>query len=260
VRFPGMDPYLEDPRLWPDVHARLIVYLAEHLQPQLRPRYRAAVETRVFVEGPDREIIPDVWLRRHQPQPGPAAAVLDADTPVEVQVTELEIHETFVQILDCQTGQRVVTVVEVLSPTNKLAGPGRSSFLAKQHEILRSQAHLVEIDLLRQGPHVLAVPEAVAAQLRPYDYLVSVNRAAGTRSRFQLYARRLRERLPRVRIPLADTDPDVVLDLQTVLERTYEAGAYEDQINYGAACMPLLPPEEQTWANECIRTSQPPSS
>lgn len=97
--FPGMDPYLEDPRIWAGVHSRFIVYLADQLQPLIRPRYIAAVEERVFVQGPEqREIIPDTWLKRHRPEAPPAAsaAVLDVDTPVVMQVPELEIHERFV--------------------------------------------------------------------------------------------------------------------------------------------------------------------
>jgi hypothetical protein len=126
--FPGMDPYLEDPRIWPGVHSRFIVYLADQLQPLIRPRYIAAVEERVFVQGPDqREIIPDAWLKRHRPEENLAAstAVLDVDTPVVMQVPELEIHESYIEILDRESEQRVVTVIELLNPTNKFPGAGQ---------------------------------------------------------------------------------------------------------------------------------------
>ena len=255
--FPGMDPYLEDPQIWPDLHSRLIVYIAEHLQPLLRPRYVTSIETRVFVEGPDRSIIPDVWLKRSQPKSGgPGTAILDADAPVEVEVPELEVHETFLEILDRQAGQRVVTVLEVVSPSNKFAGPGRESYLAKQREVLSSATHLVEIDLLRAGPHVLAVPEWIAQGKGPYDYLVAVNRAEGPRKKFQLYPRRLRERLPRIRVPLADDDPDVHLDLQAVLDHTYEMGGYQDRLDYDRPGVPPLSPENQDWATERVRAAR----
>jgi len=148
--FPGMDPYLEDPQVWPDVHASLIVYLREHLRPLLRPRYIVAIESRVFVEGPasDRPIIPDAWVRPTRPEaPDETAVLLEADPAVEVQVLPLEVEETYLTIRDRQSGQRLVTVIEVVSPTNKYAGPGRESYVAKQTEIRRSTAHLVEIDL-----------------------------------------------------------------------------------------------------------------
>jgi hypothetical protein len=192
--FPGMDPYLEDPQLWPGVHASFVVYVRDHLLPVLRPRYIAAVEERVYVEGPDREV----------------------DT--------IEVHEPYITILDRQSGKHVVTVIEVVSPTNKYAGPGRLSYLSKQREVLGSETHLVEIDLLRTGPHVLAVPVSTARSQGTYDDLISVNRAKNSRAKFELYLRNLRQRLPRIRIPLAEGDPDVKLDLQAVLEQTYDRG------------------------------------
>jgi hypothetical protein len=145
-----------------------------------------------------------------------------------------------------------VTVLEMVSPTNKYAGPGRVSYVAKQTEVRRSTAHLVELDLLRTGPHVVAVPESAAQRHGPYDYLVCVNQAFGLRDRFQLYPRRVRERLPRIRLPLAEPDPDIVLDVQAVLARTYEAGGYAERLHYALPCVPPLPPEDQTWADALI--------
>ena len=257
--FPGMDPYLEAPGVWPDVHTRLIVYIAEQLQPRLRPRYSVAVERRVFVESPEHQFVPDVVVRKSQPaRPATAAGavVLEIDPPVEVHVPALEVREAYLQILDRQSQKRVVTVLEVVSPTNKYAGPGRDSYTAKQREVRASDAHLIEIDLLRTGPHVLAVPEWVARGQGAYDYLTCVNRAAGDRSRFQLYLTRLRDRLPRIGVPLAAGDADAVLDLQAALERTYGAGSYQDDIAYDRPCVPPLSPDDQAWADELIRAAQ----
>src|SRR5437879_5927031 len=136
--FPGMDPYLEDPRLWSGVHASLIVYIRNFLQPLLRPRYIAAIEERVFVEGPGADKIPDVWIERRKRRNG-AVAVLEADVPIIVTVPALEIHETYVTILDRLSGQQLVTVIEVVSPTNKYQGPGRDSYLRKQQEVRASK-------------------------------------------------------------------------------------------------------------------------
>src|SRR5262245_26848823 len=99
--FPGMDPYLEEPQLWLGFHNAFIVYLRDHLQPQLRPRYIAAVETRVFVEGPDRAIGPDVWLRENRPGAARAGvAVAEADAPLLVRAPAFEVRENYVTILD----------------------------------------------------------------------------------------------------------------------------------------------------------------
>jgi Protein of unknown function (DUF4058) len=255
--FPGMDPYLEEPQLWPGVHASLVVYTRNYLQPLLRPRYIAAIEERVFVEGPDREIIPDVWLRRRPlDQARPGVALADGDVPLVVRVPALEIHETYVAILDRQSGLRIVTVIEIVSPTNKYPGPGRRSYLSKQREVCDSDAHLVEIDLLRTGNHVLLVPESTARGQGVYHYLSSVNRAADSRELFELYPRTLRERLPRIRVPLSGEDPDVTLDLQTVLEQAYEDGSYSDRLDYDAPCRPPLSPEDQAWMNQRVLESR----
>jgi hypothetical protein len=255
--FPGMDPYLEAADIWPGIHASFIVYLRDHLQPRLRPRYLAAIEERVFVEGPDREIIPDVWLRQHRPPAGGTPEMVpEADEPVLVEVFPLAVHETYIAILDRRSGQRVVTVIEVVSPTNKYAGPGQDSYRAKQREVLHSQVHLVEIDLLRLGLHVLAVPEWAARNRATYDYLVCVNRAAGQREKYELYFGHLRRRLPRIRIPLADTDPEVVADIQAVLTQVYAAGSYGERLDYTVPCVPSLSAADQTWANQQIQQAR----
>jgi hypothetical protein len=248
--FPGMDPYLEDPALWPGFHNALIVYIRDHLHPQLRPRYIASIEERVFVEGPGREVVPDVFVRRGSSEGrGRPAALLEADEPLVERVAAIEAHESFIEILDMRSGRRVVTVIEGVSPSNKYPGPGRDLYLAKQRELLTSETHLVEIDLLRFGRHVLAVPESRARARRAYHYLVNVNRAANGREEHEFYPRQLSERLPKVRIPLADEDPDAVLDLQAVVAQACEAGGYEDLLDYAAPCQPPLSAEEQTWAN-----------
>lgn len=268
--FPGMDPYLEDPLLWPGFHNRLVVYLADQLQPQLRPRYIAAVEDRVFLEETPRAIIPDVWVRERSDfatESGGGVAMLeatavatdeselDADEELLISLSDLDEHESYIEILDRQSGQRVVTIIEVLSPSNKAFGRGRESYKAKQREVLGSTAHLVEIDLLRDGEHTVAVPQSAVEQYRTYDYLVSINRARGFRSDFNTYPRSLRERLPRIRIPLANGDRDVTLDVQAAIAQTYEAGSYRDRLKYNTDCVPPLRAEDQAWATELIRAA-----
>ncbi len=58
--FPGMDPYLETPDLWPDVHHELISQIRQVLNPALRPRYVARVELRLYVsddDDPGRDVL-----------------------------------------------------------------------------------------------------------------------------------------------------------------------------------------------------------
>jgi hypothetical protein len=259
--FPGMDPYLENPKLWPPMHSRMLVYMADKLQSLMGRRYITSVEERIYVEGPDREVIPDIWvshwpgeIRAPRHHAGPAAvAVLEDDESLTFKVQGLEIHEPYITILDLLSGQRIVTMIEVVSPTNKYAGPGRKSYEMKQKEVLASDTHLVEIDLLRFGPHIVAVPEHGArGQAGAYDYLISLSRAGEPRDEYEFYPCRLRKRLPRIRIPLVANDPDVQLDLQAVLAHTYQAGNFRHRIDYRKPCVPPLPPDDQAWADQLI--------
>jgi hypothetical protein len=251
--FPGMDPYLEHPVLWEGVHARLIVAIANQLQPKLDPRYITSIEERVFIEGPQRRI-PDVWIQRVRDERGLAPITeTDSDTAVIVEVENLEIHQTRVEILDSYNELKLVALIEVVSPANKAAGPGRVSYRAKQKETLARDCHLIEIDLLHHGRHVLAIPEWRVKSFKPFDSLCCVNRWP-FRNRFELYPRTLRQRLPRLKIPLADEDPDTTLDLQAALEQVYVEGRYARRIRYDQKCKPRLSPQDQTWANERIAT------
>jgi hypothetical protein len=216
-----MDPYLEHPVLWSGLHLRLVVTLANQLQPFFDPRYVASVEERVYQEGPH-------------------AGAVDI----------LEIHERRIDILDLHHEQQVVTTIEVVTPLNKVKGPGRKSYLRKQRETLARDCHLVEIDLLRRGRHCLSIPRWRARDLAPYDYQVCVNRWP-LRNRFEFYPRRLRERLPTIPVPLAEPDPDVPLDIQAALEQVYDDGSYMLRVRYDEPCEPPLAPADQEWAYQC---------
>ncbi len=253
--FPGMDPYLEHPILWEGVHARLIPVLANRLQPNLDPRYIANIEERVFVEGPQRRI-PDIWVQKTEENtPAVAVAEPQGDTAVIIQVEDLTVHQKRIEILDSYNEMKLVAIIELVSPTNKKSGPGKQSYLAKQEEVLARACHFIEIDLHRIGDHVLSIPEWRAEQLQNYDYLACVNRWPW-RNRFELYPTLLRSRLPRLRIPLAEPDPDVVLDVQAALEQVHADGRYAKRIRYDEPCEPPLPSEDQAWANERLAAAR----
>ncbi len=248
--FPGMDPYLEHPVLWTAVHARLVVALADQLGPRLAPRYVASVEERVFIES-DQHRVPDVWVqeavpRRRTPTDGSGLAIA---APLVVQVEQLEIREHYITILDRYRDFGVVTVIELVSPSNKAAGPGRDSYLAKQKELRGSECHTVEVDLLRRGTHVMSVPESHVKPARPFDYLVCVSRWPA-RHRFELYPCHLRDPLPMIGVPLADPDPDIPLSLQAALEHVYTNARYDLRVLYDEPCVPPLSPEDQEWATQ----------
>jgi hypothetical protein len=185
---------------------------------------------------------------------GVAVATAPSDEPEVIVVPELEIHESYIEILDRAREQKVVTVIEVVSPTNKAPGTGRDSYQEKQREVRQSDTHLVEIDLLRGGQSVVAATSNRLRMLGRYDYVVSVERS-GHRGTFEIYRRVLRQPLPVLNIPLAGDDPDVPLRLQDAVAQVYEAGAYRARIDYKQPCFPPLADEDREWANERIRAA-----
>lgn len=262
--FPGMDPYLENPAIFPGIHSRMVVYLADQIAPRIRPRYAASVGERIYVESAKEmnahPIIPDVWVRqtigRSAQNGGVAVEELpEVDEPIVMEAQDLEIRQPFIEILDRESNMRVVTVIELVSPSNKYAGAGRDSYVTKQREVLCSDTHLVEIDLLRRGPHVVAVAEYMTAGRFDYDYLVCVHRAHARR--FEVYPRSIRQALPCIRIPLAGSDPDVRLNIRAALEQAYDAGSYDQRIDYSQRCYPPLSAEVQMWVGQLVEQAKP---
>jgi hypothetical protein len=260
--FPGMDPYLEDPARWPDVHQSLITYIRDALQPQVRPRYHARMGERVYILQPPRAMYPDVMLTRRPvretalvdlaaPASEATAAEEDLDTPITLVLPPVEHREPFVEIVHA-AGDEVVTVIEVLSPANKTPGEGHRLYRRKQQEILDSPAHLIEIDLLSQGLHTVTISEEGMASLPPHRYLVSVKRAP-ERYRFEVYPIPLQRRLARARVPLREPDADVTLDLQAVFTQCYDNGGYADFLDYQKPPPVALAPEEAAWVDGLLQ-------
>src|SRR5207253_8965878 len=131
---------------------------------------------------------------------------------------------------------------ELLSPTNKTPGADRNEYLAKRAQVLAGSTHLVEIDLGREGERPRP-PEIPAC-----DYYVLVSRAED-RPHLDLWPISLRDRLPPVPIPLAAPDADILLDLQTVLHRVYDAADYGKYI-YGETPQPPLSVSDAAWARQ----------
>lgn len=251
--FPGMDPHLE--RHWEDVHHRLITYACDALQPLLPGDLYAAVEERLVVESGQmsrRRISPDVAVREPEFASGgafeSAGGGLAVAEPVVIEFEDLEVTEGFIEIHDQQDGDRLVTAIEFLSPTNKLPGDGKTKYLQKQREVIEARAALVEIDLVRAGRHVLAAPWKNVPEAMRGDYLACVTTAAAGTRRHELYPLALRRRLPVLPIPLRAGDPRIPLDLQALLDRAYEGGRYDRRLDYAAPLDLPLAAEEAAWA------------
>ncbi|HRQ36874.1 MAG TPA: DUF4058 family protein [Chloroflexota bacterium] len=254
--FPGMDPYLEERSRWPGVHQRLITYMAEILQPHIRPKYIASIGERIQLADVQHTYIPDVFLARRLREPAPTLAIagmVEADEPQTIIAFDEERHVPYLEIIYRETGE-VVTVIEVLSPANKV-GDGRTQYLQKQAELLHTQANLVEIDLLGYGEPTVLARNAIITEPADWRYLINISRA-GRRNELEFYAVPLRDRLPRCRIPLRPPDPDAVLDLTAVFTRCYDAGGYDLLIDYSQPPSIPLRETETTWLTTLLQSNQ----
>jgi len=239
--FPGMDPYIETPRIWSDFHNDLAGEIRAELNRRIRPAYYAGLipyvtyETIEVTQKKTQGIRPDVgiWKTTSAPVAMSTAQVIDP-APVE-SVVSLEIPLELLSVeIRTADDDLLVTSLEILSPVNKQRGhDAHIDYLRKRRELLRSAAHVIEIDLLRAGlrpPLDQPVPLA--------DYYVMLSRATH-RPNVSVWPIPLAARLPVIPIPLLEPDPDVALDLGAIVASVYERGGYDARIDYR---QPVPPP------------------
>ncbi len=224
--FPGMDPYMERPDIWPDFHQRLVVSISRDLLPLLRPRYTTLIHHRSFVDEPPR------CAERRQP---------------------------YVQVVRPAAEDRAVTVIEVLSPDNKRAGSARTSYLNQREKFWSHDTNVVEIDLLRAGEPTAHVRADRLTALPPWRYMAVAIRHWPARQ--EVYAIPLTERLPRIAVPLAQDDADVGLDLQAAFTRCWDEGPYAELLRYDGPPPGTLTPDELRWCEDMLRQAglRPPA-
>jgi len=256
-----MDPYIEHPAIWTDFHTGLANEIRAELNPVLQPKYYAGLSSRVVYEVVDADVAAastayaarpdvDVWIRETAPgtveasYAGQTTAPVSAAVPVEVP---LELFRVEVHAAD---GHRLVTVIEILSPVNKRPGHrAHDDYLRKRRHLLRSSAHLLEIDLLRGGerpPLARPVPRA------PYYVMLS---RAERRPNVDVWPIQLAEGLPAVPVPLLAPDPDASLDLGAAVRLVYERGAYATRIDYTRPPPPPLDPGDAPWIDARLRAA-----
>ena len=247
--FPGMDPYLERSPIWPDFHDAFVAFLRGALQPLLRPKYAALMRDRLYLVECDRPVYPDVGIIRTRATvaTSTSAAVLEPDPAVVFELGYEEIREPYIEIIEPAAGNRIVTAIEVLSPTNKTPGEGQEAYVQKRQELWGSGVNLVEIDLLRSGGKTVRPPDQRLGELLPWSYLVAVTRRKPFRE--EIYPIQLSSRLPRIGVPLAPGDKDAVVDLQAVFTRSWEDGAYPEILDYDLPPPGRLSPEESAWCS-----------
>jgi hypothetical protein len=241
---------------WEDFHPELITDIRAVLAPQVRPRYVVRVERRVYLEhapeAPSPVARPDVLVLQRERRRtakvgagGTAGAVATPSIELTLPVPE-ERREAFLTIRVRGT-MEVVTVIELLSPSNKRPGAdGQREYLAKRAAVLQSSAHLVELDLLRGGQRLPTTEPLPVA-----DYYAIISREP-RRPRARIYYWTLRDRLPELPIPLAGEDPDVRLDLQAAFDTAYDRAGYDLSLDYSAPVQPPLSDADAAWVRKVV--------
>jgi hypothetical protein len=247
--FPGMDPYLEHPAGWRDVHNSLIVAIRDALIPLVVPRYHVRIERRTYtvtsedlalIGLPDVNVVQRAAREAHAGYDGGRPAVLDVTVPMSE-----EVEEIFLEVRRVSTSD-VVTVIEVLSPTSKIASAGRKLYEEKRAEIIGTRTNLVEVDLLRTG-----TPMPVIGPLARSDYRILVSRGA-RRPRAQLYVWNVRQPIPAIPLPLLPRDPEPTIDVDGILKALYDRARYDMEIDYSRPPVPPLGEDDRAWAQALI--------
>jgi hypothetical protein len=248
--FPGMDPYFEG-NWWTSFHAEFASNIAHQLVPQLRPKYIAVPERR-YIRGAEEEVlisaaamIPDVAIRRTKSHAELPAATATITEPVRLRTSRaIKVPQYRVEIRDLKN-RRLVTAIELLSPTNK--GSGRKSYLRKRRHLLWSSTNLMKIDLHHQGRRI-----PLLDPYPPATYYVLLNRAR-KRSVTEVWPIKIDEPLPTVSIPLLKGDADVPLNLQRAFTHVYDAGGFDLAHDYREAPDVELPVMEAAWLAEHLK-------
>lgn len=229
--FPGMDPYLEG-ELWSEFHATLASAIRAQLMPRLAPKHVALLAKR---DARDRSIA----ATGARESGGIAAPTVELPSFLEAPQLSVEIRDV--------AERRLVTAIEILSPANK-HGDGAREYQERRTDLLRTQAHLLELDLLRQG---LRIP--FAGEPPPAPYYVYLSRWQ-RRPFTEVWAIGLRQRLPIVPVPLLSPDPDVPLDLQAAVDGCFQLVGYDRLLPYAE---PPPPPDlsaaDAAWVDARLR-------
>ncbi|MBI3913482.1 MAG: DUF4058 family protein [Chloroflexi bacterium] len=254
--FPGMDPYLEWTGLWPDFHLALINEVRTALASQVAPRYYVAVEQRTYIVAAEPTEFagrPDVAVIGMPPLPastlgGAPAAVLDRSITVELPIRD-EIRERYLEIRESTT-HKVITVIEILSPSNKQRGEGRNDYERKRQRVLDSATNLVEIDLLRAGEPM------PMARVPASHYRILVSRE-WERPRAKLYPFNLNEAIPEIPVPLQKGEAEPALGLGKLFAEIYDQVRYDLRIDYTGAPEPALDSATAVWSQALLSAIKP---
>lgn len=254
-----MDPWLEDPAIFPDFHQSYLTYLGDALNAVLPEPYIARGATRVWIDD-DQRREPDIGVFESGTSPPRVGQSSTLTAYTQLGLLELEalpnpdpFTEPYIEIR-ATNDDRLVTVIELLSVANKTpGGTNHGAYRQKQAELRQAGVSLVELDLLRSGIHTTAAPLHRLKAIQPHSYHICIS-AADIVEKVFVAPIRLMDPLPRVAIPLDAGVPPVMVELQPLLDQAYTNRRYGRQIQYGRPPVPPLTAEQQAWAEELLRT------
>lgn len=216
--FPGMDPYLEAPAHWPLFQQGFIVGLTEVLQPSLGERYRLRSGVRAYVN--EQVLFTSIIREEHK--------------------------EEYIEVRQ-RSSDRLISVIDIVSPTNRTTTKGREEYKRRRDEVRKLGANLIELDLVLQGTTCLDIS---SEGLPEFDYAVSVCRAR-QQDRYEIYTTTLQKRLPRIRLPLSADDRDLIVDLQAIFARCHDR-FFTGKIDYQKDPPVLLKEADAKWLRSTV--------
>ncbi len=221
--FPGMDPYLEDLRHWPVFHQQFISALGDALQPALSDKYRIRIANRAYTT---QQILFTSILNEEQREP-------------------------FLEIRQKSSGDRLVTLIEMVSPANRTHAEGRRCYEIHRQQARAEGANVVELELVLQGQTVL---DADLSGLSEIQYVCVVTRASRP-AKQEPYGAVISKRLPRIRLPMLGEDRDLVLDVQALVNRVYDR-CFDGQIDYSVDPKVPLSDDDRRWLDLLLRAEK----
>ena len=278
--FPGFDPFIENQLAWPDFHADFLTEIKRSLRDVLPPGFIARTEAVISIVLPEsrpsggahtsgRAADVGVFAVAPNSPRGGGVAVLEREPMTAARTNgngatqHLQAPEIvspsrgvghFLRIVDLRSGETVVAVIELLSPSNKDGGAGNAAYRRKQEQILNSPIHFIEIDLLRGGNYAVWIPADEIEAFGAWDYLVTL-RDRDAPEEGQFWRVGVRDPLPAFAVPLVAGVAPVPLDLQATFARCYDASRLAENLDYNAAPKPPLSPDDSAWADGVLRSA-----
>ena len=282
IPFPGMNPYLEHPDLWPTIHRKLIKAIARQLNHQLAPIYQVRICERHYqVSGEDSLVVGSPGLSWRGDSHVQSQAqnqihnhnLVNLETPISVHTdasadipdsglqkiedsdqarqkspiavlvpVPQKIYETYLEIINA--AGEIVTVIEALSPKKKRPGRGRTLYERQRETLFGSPSHFIEIDLLRGWE-----PPSIYGPDESGDYRMLISRSE-QRPRAELYTWNVTEPIPEINLPLSGSD-EIPLSLKPMVDEACDRT--DLLVNYQQSPLPPLRFEESLWLEDFLQ-------